>query len=341
MLTLEFVTQFVYEHCENVKVSKNGTHFLARCPICHDSKKSKSKRRFNLDFNEGNPIYHCWNCGSSGSFLSIYSKLKGISISEALKELRGFNPDYLIQKLSKRKRDKVLKEIEYENFNYILSDCITYNEKVDSYIKSLYQRKLNSFIKERCIPPNKVFMAYKGEYQGMYIIPIYDSDNNIIYFQARSSDASIKPKYKNPTLKKGNIIFNKHLFERSKYIIICEGLLDAISIGNQGTSCLGKEISSKFLKELQQLTDMGIIIALDNDKSGLESMISILKNVDIPFNIKFFLFPYKHKKYKDINELIVNENINNIYEYVVNNSYNKTTTYTKIKTVKWIKEKLN
>jgi len=49
MLDLQIVSDFVYENFERVSSSKNGTHFLARCLLCGDSKKSKSKRRFNLD----------------------------------------------------------------------------------------------------------------------------------------------------------------------------------------------------------------------------------------------------------------------------------------------------
>jgi DNA primase len=343
-VSLEFVTEFVYEHCENVRTSKNGNHFLARCPICGDSKKSKSKRRFNLDYNNGSPIYKCFNCGDSGSFLTLYSKLKGIKLSDAIKELRSFDADYLIQKLSKHKEDKTLVEetSSYEYHDYILSDCVLPNEHIDSYIKEQYQRKLKSFIKERNITTNKVFMAYKGKYQGRYIIPIYDATDHIIYFQARASMDSMEPKYTNPTLSKGSIIYNKHKFDKNKYIVVCEGLLDAMSVGNQGTSCLGKEISEAFLNEIKNLTDIGVIIALDNDKSGLESLLKIINDRNIYNNVKFFLFPYKYKKYKDLNMFSVLENINNdkVYDFVVSNSYTKSSTYTKIKTVKWLKNTL-
>jgi DNA primase len=341
-ITLESVTEFVYEYCENVKTSKGGSHFLARCPICGDSKKSKSKRRFNLDYNNGNPIYNCFNCGDSGSFITLYSKLKGVSISEAIKELRSFNPDHLIQKLSNHKKDDVLEEGEthYEYHDYILSDCVSPTEKVDGYLKAQYQRKLNSFIKERNIISNKVFMAYKGYYQGRYIIPVYDSENHIIYFQARASLDSMEPKYINPTLSKGKIILNKHKFHKDDYIVVCEGLLDGMSVGNQGTSCLGKEINDDFIKELQELTNKGIIICFDNDKDGLLSLLKMITNKIISFNnVLFFLFPYKYKMYKDLNQFSVCERINNndVYRFVVVNSYSASNAYAKIKTTKWRK----
>jgi len=70
MLDLEIINDFAYEHFENIAVSKNGMHFHSRCPLCGDSKKSSRKKRFHLDYNEGNPIWHCFNCNRSGSFFT-------------------------------------------------------------------------------------------------------------------------------------------------------------------------------------------------------------------------------------------------------------------------------
>jgi len=335
MITLEVVSEFVYEHFSGVKTSKNGTHFLAKCSLCGDSKKSKSKRRFNLEYNNGNPIYHCFNCGRSGSFLTLYSTLKGISIPQSLKELQKYDPDYLIQKLSKRKEEKVVKEIEYEYHDYILSDCVSLNQKVNGYVELQLQKALRRFVNNRGITSTKVFMAYKGEYQGRFIIPIYDKDNHIVYFQARASNDKMMPKYKNPTIAKGSIIYNKHKFNKSKYIIVCEGLLDAISVGNQGTSCLGSEISKEFLDELYPLTDKGIIICMDNDETGYNSLLKIINLNNISQFIRFFLFPYKYKECDDINKYATSIKDCNIYEFIVSNSHSKTVTYARIKTESW------
>jgi DNA primase len=336
MITLDIVSEFVHQYCENVKTSKNGTHFLARCPVCGDSKKSLSKKRFNLDFNNGNPIWHCFNCSASGSFLSLYSNLKGLSIPQSLKELQSYDPDYLIQKLSKRKEEKAIEEIEYEYHDYILNDCISPTETVDGYLKAMYQKQLKKFIRDRKLSL-KVFVAYKGEYQRRYIIPIYD-DKHIVYFQGRAMIDDILPKYKNPTLTKGNIIYNRRNFNKDKYIVICEGLIDAATIGRQGTSCLGSEISKDFIKDVSQLTDKGLIICLDNDKAGLKSVLKLIDNNNIPPETRFFLFPYKYRKYGDINEFFIGTSINNIYNFVKENSYTSTTTYTKLKIDMWRKK---
>jgi DNA primase len=337
MISLDTVTEFVFKHLEGVKTSKNGSHFLARCPLCGDSHKSKSKRRFNLEYSESNGgMFHCFNCNASGSFLTLYSKLENLSISEAIKALKYYDSDAIIKKIKNGKTARIeVADVCEEDCSYIMADCISANEKTDGYVQTEYQKKLNEFIRSRKITC-PVYVAYKGECQGRFIIPIYNEHNHIVYFQARSIDNSVLPKYMNPLISKNNVILNKHKFDRTKNIIVCEGLLDAMSVGNQGTSCLGREVNSNFIRELLPLTDKSIIVALDNDKSGIESMISIINEKNLSPNVRFFLFPYKYRKYKDINEFAIDNDINSVYRFISENSYSKIAAYTKIKTVKWI-----
>lgn len=326
MLPLEFVTEFVFEHFLNVSTSKNGTHFLARCLLCGDSKKSLSKKRFNLSYNNGNPIYHCWNCSESGSFLQLYSKLKGIEIEDAKKELFGFDPDYLIQRLSSRKREKVLKEIEYEDHNWILDDCVGPFKKVDSKLYDKWIEKLDTFRISRRLPLyNRLFYAYKGDYKGRIIIPIYDEDNNIVYFQARRVPGSdIEPKYRNPTLEKGSIIFNEHRFKRDKNIVVVEGIIDAMTVGEQGTSILGSSLSDDFLSRLLALTDKYVVIAFDNDEPGYESLEKFIDEGKYSKTVLYFLMPNKSK---DINSYMIDYGIDNMDEFISKNTFSYVKMY--------------
>ena len=77
-MDLQIVTQFMIQHFEQTKITGNGTHFLARCPLCGDSKKNPYKKRFNLNWNNGVPGYHCFNCSRHGNFYEIYSIMKGM-----------------------------------------------------------------------------------------------------------------------------------------------------------------------------------------------------------------------------------------------------------------------
>jgi hypothetical protein len=346
MLDLQLVSDFMNEHFERVSVSKNGTHFLARCLLCGDSKKNKNKRRFNLDYNGGNPIYHCFNCDASGSFLQLYSYVNGITIEEAKKDLYKYNPSNLIQKLSKKKKDKIIKEIEFENYNWILDDCISRDDSdnINGIIQNNYFIKLHEFINNRKIPDDfSIFIAYKGDYKSRIIIPIYDENNDITYFQARRIPSSgIEPKYKNPHIEKGNIILNKHNFDKNKYIIVTEGLIDAFMIGTQGTSCLGSSLTDSFLKEILNIGK--VIVAFDNDETGYKQLIKFMKGKKkkgrkkpIQQNkyakkIRYFLYPDKYFRCKDINNIVTEFGVKNVYELIVKNSYSYSAAYTMLHT---------
>lgn len=331
MLSLDFVSQFVYENLSQVTTSQNGTHFHARCILCGDSKKSLSKKRFHLDFNDGNPIYHCFNCSESGSFLQLYSQLKGLSISQAKKDLYKFNPNNLIQQLSKRKSSKIIKEIEYTDHSYIIDDCISEDRVIESISYRSRLNILKDFRKSRYIPSQyNLFLAYKGNYKGRIIVPIYDENDNMVYFQARRiPDSNIQPKYKNPTIKKGDIIFNRHKFKSDKSIIVTEGLIDAKMIGDQGTSCLGTEITNSFIKSIYSMTDKNIIIAFDNDEPGYKALTNFMSGSRYSKKVFYFLTPPEYKDCKDINSCVVKRSsVEGIYEFVVKNSYSYPAAYT-------------
>ncbi len=336
MVSLEFVTDYVLQNIPKTKITKNGTHFTGRCVICGDSKKSQSKRRFNLDWNNGRPMFHCFNCGESGSFLDLYSRLEGISKGHAYKILYGHD---VSQFDSESVRDKMklgdhveVEHIKAETFVFqdILSDCLASGDKAEGYISQKFQNYLLNFIRDRKIPKNiKIFVAYKGKYKGRIIIPIYDEENNLVYFQGRAVNDSIKPKYLNPDLDKTTIIYNISRFERDKYIIVTAGLLDAFMVPPQGTTPLGSSVTEEFIKELFTKTDKGVILAYDNDKPGQDSMLKFMKDNKYSNMTKYFLIPNKYSTDEDLNALVTNHvNIleKDLYDMVVGNSHTRVAT---------------
>lgn len=351
MIDLQDVSDLMYEFCEGVKVSNNGTHFLSRCPICGDSKKNPRKRRFNLDYNSGNPIYHCFNCEDdrgSGSFLQLYSFLNGITIEEAYNKFYRYDESRITKKLSQRKIEKIKEEIEYENFNWIKDKCFTIPCNLEEGVGMMNKQYVNTlmkFIGERKIPKEyDVFICYDGKYKGRIIIPVYNKNRDIIYFQARRIPGSdIEPKYTNPTLTKGNVILNKFRFDPEKYIITTEGLIDAFMIGKQGTSCIGSYVSEVFLKELFKINNK-VILCFDNDIPGYKSMIKFMvgserkgrkKNVAAnKFNkkVRYFITPKQFKECKDINSIVEKYHIDDIYSMIVENSYSYEEAFVSLKT---------
>ena len=168
-----------------------------------------------------------------------------------------------------------------------------------------------------------------------------DADGNVIYFQGRRVPGSgVEPKYKNPTVEKSTIILNEHKFDENKPIIVTEGLIDAFMIGDQGTSCLGGFFSDDLLEVIFPYTKNGVILAFDNpfvDDAGYTNMLRFIlgKRKKQPSKyrniVKYFLPEKQHRNSKDINIMRVEYGIEDMYSYVVKNSYSMTHAYSMLK----------
>jgi len=333
MLTLEQVTDFVYENLEKVSISKNGTHFHFRCPFCGDSKKSSRKKRGHLHFKSEQDVYgQCFNCGESFNFYYLYAHIENVTVEEAFLKFNRYDKKSILERMSSPKIIQPETPVfNYKDFSYILKDCVSLEDKTDSSILKKYQEKLKNFVNERKIE-EKLYIAYTGEYKHRIIIPVWQ-DNKLIYFQGRRTNDKVEPKYLNPSSDKELIILNIDKFERDKYIIIVEGILDAFSVGNQATTVLGKEINEEFLNTVKEKTDKGVIFALDNDKDGIKQMENCIKKFGADENTRYFVFPNKYKKFKDLNNFYINNTeITNMYQFIYDNSYsNKNRSLIQLK----------
>jgi hypothetical protein len=306
---------------------QNGTHFHARCPLCGDSAKNERKKRFHLDYNGGEPKWHCFNCNrGSKNFISLYCKVLGVDYKTACKQLFKYDSKKIKARLDHKVDDQApVISNKPNNFNWILDDCIGETLNTDSVMWSVFINVLDVFRQARRIPPKyDLYIAYRGKYKGRIIIPILDSEGNIIFFQGRALPATnLEPKYLNPVTEKSMIIHNESVFRRDKFIIVTEGLIDAFSIGDQGTTSLGVEMSKGFLKRLLSLTDKGVILVFDNDEPGYEALEKFMKESKYRDRVQYFLMPRKYIDCKDINMLSVDKDINDVYTLIVNNSFKR------------------
>jgi DNA primase len=329
MPSLSFVTEFVYENFANVVSSNGGTHFNFRCPFCGDSEKSKIKKRFHLQYKSENDIYfNCFNCAHKGNFYDLYAFINGISSKEAFKKLNKYNKDQIFKRLSKTSRKQFEEhKTELYIFNQFLKEkCLDEHSEPSSYIQGKLISVLKTFKEKRKI--SDAFICYEGKFKNRIIIPVYNK-KDCIYFQGRRINSSQYPKYLNPKIEKENVILNKDKFDKEKYIIITEGLLDAISIGDQGTSCLGATIKDDFLKKIFEYTDKGIIISLDNDERGIQETINIINKSKYNKSLYYFFLD----KYKDLNEFHVNNSIN-LYKYIIDNKKSYLNAIMHLKLIK-------
>lgn len=325
----------LYEKCQLVKVKKD--EWNCRCPLCGDSTTKPHVRRFHINYypTYDTFMFKCHRCGESNNIYMLYCILYDKSYKEAKKFLDDtvYNKKN-IQKRIKRKTVTEDKDIKSELDLDIKKDCYTIYDMPNSLVSESLINKLKLFIKKRCIK-EQLFIAHSGRYKGRVIVPIIN--NGILeYFQGRSLYNDVEPKYLNPIVEKEGILLHRDRFDKNKPIVVTEGIIDGMTVGNQGTCCLGSYISDDFLANLIQYTNKGIIICLDNifiDKAAKLQLTKIIKNSKYSKILKFFIMPNEFSHIKDVNELSINHNVGDIFNFIQLHSHSDFYIKTKIKLI--------
>ena len=317
-------------HLPKIVYQKN--HIECRCPLCGDSKTKDSVRRFHIDFHYpyNTFIYKCYRCGESGDMPGLYSILYGVEYETARKILsnKKYDPNLVkdffeikTQKTDEIQKVKTKLDINIEKETFDLS-----YEPNSKFEENIY-KKLLSFKLNRKIPDSlPLYIAHSGRYKSRIIVPIY-INNELVYFQGRSIYDETTPKYLNPDVEKSNIIMNVDKFDPNKWIVVTEGIIDAAMVDyNQGTCVLGGSVDSEYTNRIMDYTNKGVIICLDNPKID-DNAYNVLKKLvnekikKYKENIRFFIIPNEFKS-KDLNALVVDYHISNVYDFVVKNSIN-------------------
>lgn len=319
------IEEFLYGNCDKVK--RDGRGYVLRCPICGDSKKNKSLRRCHVDYYHkiDEWVYTCYNgdCPTpSGNIFSMYSYIMGVPYKQAIKELSDikFDGDRLKDRLNgKRFTDDLDEKGDLD----LVEDDLIYDDDVVSERQDIaLQKQLISFKNDRRLNSLsfRICIAKDGRYKNRIIIPLY-IDDKLVYFQGRSIFDWMQPKYLNPIVKKDLLILNRDKFDREKYIIVTEGLIDAFMVEyDQGTCCMGARMSDEFLSELFKMTTKGVIIALDNpdvDASGKKNILKLLDPVENRHAKRLFYYVPDDKNVKDLNDIRIKYPELNIYDTIV------------------------
>lgn len=113
-----------------------------------------------------------------------------------------------------------------------------------------------------------------GTTYGYLIIPFYYR-GQLRYYNARNVIGK-GPRYNNPDkditgLGKQFIIFNHDALEMYRSVFICEGALNALTIGDRAIATMGKAISQYQVNELLKSQCERFIILLDPDAKNMPS----------------------------------------------------------------------
>lgn len=223
---------------------KGSNRFNFRCPLCGDSKKSKSKARGNVYEHNGGLMFKCHNCGISISFISFLKEVNPSLYSE-------YHFESFRQTNREQQEELVIPEIKMpEKFQKtgILKCLPSISELSEDH-------PARRWVEKRNLPETTYSDLYYAEsfYFNKYgwddariLIPFYDQDKNLIAVQGRAIDPENKMRYITVTIT-GPIVYGMDNVDESKPIHVFEGPFDSMFIPNSIATASASNKSYSFI----------------------------------------------------------------------------------------------
>ena len=321
-----------------VKLQKKGANYFGLCPFHNEKSPSFS-------VSPGKQMYYCFGCGAGGNVLTFVMEYENYTFQEALQSLAD-RAGVTLPKMeySKEAREQAEFRASLLEVNKLAANYFYYQMKQPqgkiAYEYFHDKRKLTDetmlrfglgysnktsddlyrFLKEKGY--DDAFLSQTGlvtieerggrdKFWNRVMFPIMDVNNRVIGFGGRVMGDG-EPKYLNSPETK---LFDKsrNLYglnyartTREKYMLVCEGYLDVISMHQAGftnaVASLGTAFTSQHAGVLKRYTDQ-VILTYDSDGAGIKAAlraIPILRDAGISARV------LNMKPYKDPDEFIKN-----------------------------------
>lgn len=276
---------------------RRGWMKLPVCPYCH----RELKMGVNLSMYRTN----CFRCNEHPNPSQLVMDIEGF---ETYHELINF--------LNSGKFD----ELEFHEEKVELAEAkplyLPEGFRILNIGQSQVAKSIRGYVKSRGfsiqeLSRHGIGYATKEPYFGYLIIPFYYK-GQLRYYNARNVIGT-GPRYNNPNkditgVGKEFIIFNYDALEMYRSVFVCEGALNALTMGDRGIATMGKAISAYQVNELLKSSCERFIILLDPDAKKYA------------INLALKLVAYKKVKVvflpegKDVNDLGRKETLRLVYQ---------------------------
>jgi hypothetical protein len=265
-----------------------------RCCFCGDSQHNKSKARGYLYPVKNNTNFKCHNCGASMSFNNFLKELDPM-----------LHKQYTLEKFKEG----------YTGKNFVVE------EPKFEFAKPVFKKKLDlpkasenpvarEYLEKRKLNPEKFYYADKFKEwantqkhtfstidrdESRIIIPMYDTESNLIGFQGRALGPNLV-KYITVMLSDGAPkIYGMEKVDSTKPIYIVEGPFDSTFIQNAVAMC-GSDI------DIRSFGWCDYIYVFDNEPRNREIVNRISKTIDRGDKVVIWPATIQHK---DINDCVL------------------------------------
>ena len=296
---------------QKYKKVKNGL-WTFRCPYCGDSKKNKNKTRGYIFSVKGDHVFKCHNCGITRSFSNflkdhvphVYDEYVMERYKEGTIGKNVPKPD-LTQFISKPKFEK--KTIDLEPLS-----CLNNFHVAKKYIldRGIPENKLDRLFycpnfKEWTNTQKHTFSDISNDEERI-IIPLNDTDGNLIGFQGRSLSPNAKMRYITVMLNEdAPKLYGLDHINKNETIYIVEGPLDSFFLENSVAMC-GSDV------DIRSFGWSDYIWVYDNEPRSRQITDKISKSIDAGDAV--VIWPRSIKE-KDLNDMVTSGiNVKNVIQ---------------------------
>lgn len=313
-----------------VKLQRKGSSYFGLCPFHNEKSPSFS-------VSPAKQMYYCFGCGAGGNVFTFLMEYENLTFPEAVKmlaERAGISlPEQEYTSEMRRQQDEKTAILEVNKmaakyFYYQLRSpsgeagmkYLKGRQLTDETMKSFglgyankYSDDLYRYLKGKGVSDDLLKdsgLMSVDERHGMHdkfwnrvMFPIFDVNGKVIGFGGRVMGDG-KPKYLNSPETK---VFDKsrNLYglnvartSRKKYLLVCEGYMDVISLHQAGfqnaVASLGTALTLQHASLLKRYTKE-VILTYDSDEAGVRAAlraIPILKEAGISTRV-LHMDPYK------------------------------------------------
>lgn len=296
MLKQKLLSELIEEKISLGRENDNGWR-AARCAVCNDHSE-----RGGFIWDGIYTSYNCFNCATKFKYEEGTGKLS--KTAKDVLEAFGITREILSELTSSIFLNQAEKEKDVDLASLtkvkLTTPEVAFPDRTRALLSDGHealQEPILEYLIDRRIDPLKTkwYFSLDQRFLRRVIIP-YWRDHKLIYWQARSIDAGVKPRYLNCVVAKDAVIYGYD--QLSSYegtpLFVTEGVFDAEIV--DGIAILGSSLNAAKIEVLKR-AKRRLIFVIDRDQTGGELGLSVLKN---GWEITFV-----DLKAKDINDSVV------------------------------------
>lgn len=277
--------------------------------------------------NRDHGVFHCWKTDQRGSLITLVRLVDKCSYEEALEILNAGDASMAqleleLEKFLNEKYYGIKKEPEIPQENN-KAKLPAFTHLISSMSPNdLYRTQAEVYLYGRKLPIDNLYVCVNGEYRNRIIIPYYDQNGKLIYWNGRYLGENKNVlRYQGPDKKdfgvgKDDVLFVPEWPKLVERLYLTEGEFDAMTLKYAGL--FSGAFGGKNLSELQMimLKNYRVTLCLDNDKAGKNALPVMGKQLK-SFGFVDVRYIRPPQQYKDWNQMLQNTNNKLIKAYIL------------------------